>query len=68
LVKEWGEEDPSKAYSELVTKFPTDYDKENPYTKKEGNRRLLEIQIDEAEEEGARYKIKFLAEQIRANE
>jgi hypothetical protein len=43
LLKEWGEKDESKAYSELVTKFPTDYDKENPYTKKEGNRRLLEI-------------------------
>lgn len=60
LAQEWDEEDLGKVYSTLVTKFPTDYDKENPFTKKEGNRRLLEIQIYEAEQEGELHKIRIL--------
>jgi hypothetical protein len=42
-ISDWDIEDANKKYSTLVTTFPTDYDKENPLTKKEGEKRWLEI-------------------------
>jgi len=40
--------------------FTTDYDKENPLTKKEGNLRWLNIQIDIARRDGDDEKLKKL--------
>mmetsp|Transcript_33747 Transcript_33747/g.52097 ORF Transcript_33747/g.52097 Transcript_33747/m.52097 type:complete len:370 (+) Transcript_33747:1480-2589(+) len=49
-----------KEYLDLVTTFPTDYDKENPLTIKTGHMRLIEIQIKKAEEDGDEETVKML--------
>jgi hypothetical protein len=33
-------------YGEVALTFPTDYDKENPLTSKQGELRLIDIQIE----------------------
>jgi hypothetical protein len=48
-------------------RFPTDYDKENPLTKKRGNERWLKMQIAEAEKSGDTDKVKALTGEIEAN-
>jgi len=48
----------------LVTTFPTDYDKENPLTKKKGQERWLNIQIQQAEDAGDTDKVKFLKGEV----
>jgi len=42
-IMDWDIEEANKRYSNLVTSFPTDYDKENPLTKKKGDERWLNI-------------------------
>lgn len=39
-------------YEEVVANFPTDYDKENPFTAKEGTKRLIGFQLEKAKKEG----------------
>lgn len=63
-IQDWDIEEANKRYSALVTSFPTDYDKENPLTKKEGEQRWLEIQIKQAEEAGDTTKVKFLKGEV----
>lgn len=48
----------------MVTTFPTDYDKENPLTKKKGDERWLNIQIKQAEDAGDTDKVKFLKGEV----
>lgn len=42
-IRGWDIKEANKAYDKLVTSFPTDYDKENPLTKKQGDERWLQI-------------------------
>ena len=44
--------DVNKTYDSLALSFPSDYDKENPLTTKQGQIRILELQIREAEKIG----------------
>ena len=37
-----GDRELATPYSKMSTSFPTDYDRENPLTKKEGNKRIIE--------------------------
>ena len=39
-------------YQEVALTFPTDYDKENPLTAKQGKLRLIDIQINQAIKSG----------------
>ena len=43
--------------------FPTDYDKENPLTKKKGQMRIIDSMIKKAQEEGNEEEVKHLEEQ-----
>lgn len=55
--------DASKDYLNKVLTFPTDYDKENPLTKKQGQLRWLAIQIQQAEKAGETEKVEALKQQ-----
>jgi len=44
--------DNTTTYNERALYFPSDYDRENPLTKKQGELRILGLQIAEAEKEG----------------
>ena len=48
-------------------KFPTDYDKKNPLTAKQGFERLLNMQIDEAKKSGNEEQVKALQQQMAMN-
>ena len=52
-----------KNYVDIVETFPTDYDKENPLTIKQGQIRLLELQIKKAEASGDEDTVKMLQAQ-----
>lgn len=41
-----------KEYTDLISAFPTDYDKENPLTSKQGQLRVIDIQISNAKKNG----------------
>ena len=55
--------DASKDYMNKVMSFPTDYDKENPLTRKQGALRWLSIQIAQAEKAGESEKVEALKAQ-----
>lgn len=63
-LKTYDIEDSNKKYSSRISTFPTDYDKENPLTKKRGEERWLDIQIKEADDAGDTDKVKFLRGQV----
>jgi len=67
-VSDWDIEEANKSYKNLVSTFPTDYDKENPLTKKEGNKRWLEMQIAEAEASGDTEKVAALKGEVEKND
>lgn len=46
------EEEENTAYKKVALSFPSDYDKENPLTMQEGQKRLLDLQIEEAKASG----------------
>lgn len=56
-------EDVKTTYNERVLYFPTDYDRENPLTKKQGDLRVLSIQIAEAEKGGDKEQVAALEQQ-----
>lgn len=46
------EEEENTAYKKVALSFPSDYDKENPLTMQDGQKRLLDLQLEEAEASG----------------
>jgi len=46
------EEEENTAYKKVALSFPSDYDKENPLTMQEGQKRLMDLQIEEAQASG----------------
>ena len=56
-------EDVETTYNERVLYFPTDYDRENPLTKKHGDLRVLSIQIAAAEKGGDKEQVAALEQQ-----
>jgi hypothetical protein len=46
------EEEENTEYKKVALSFPSDYDKENPLTMADGQKRLMEIQIEEAKASG----------------
>jgi hypothetical protein len=56
-------ESEDKQYIDLVHAFPTDYDKENPLTVKQGQLRMLELQIKKAKESGDENALAMLQNQ-----
>jgi hypothetical protein len=52
-----------KTYDSLALVFNTDYDKENPLTIKKGQKRLLDMQISQAKENGDEETVAMLEQQ-----
>ena len=48
-----------KDYKEVALSFPTDYDKSNPLTSKQGQIRMLDMQIEDARASGNEEAIKM---------
>lgn len=46
------EEEENTAYKKVALTFPSDYDKENPLTINDGQKRILELQLEEAKASG----------------
>ena len=46
------EEEENTAYKKVALTFPSDYDKENPLTINSGQKRILELQLEEAKASG----------------
>jgi len=47
-------------YNERALCFPTDYDRENPLTKKQGELRILSLQIEHAKKGGDEQQVAAL--------
>lgn len=57
------EEEENTAYKKVALSFPSDYDKENPLTMQEGQKRLMDLQIEEAQASGNADLVAQLTEQ-----
>lgn len=56
-------EEENTAYKKVALTFPSDYDKENPLTMQEGQKRLMDLQIEEAQASGNADLVAQLTEQ-----